>query len=229
MAIERAQVVRAALEILDEHGLDGLTMRAVARRLGVQQNTVYWHVESKQTLLEEMADAIVAGVLDAPLPDDWVDRVRLLAGRYRDALLAHRDGARVVTGTFVTPGAGDQRSHSSRIGETWTGMLLGAGFAEHEAIWGGWSVAYFVLGLVQEEQAAVEQGLDLAEADRPDTTTVYPRVPAGDGFAARFAFGLELLVDGLRTRLAATTSAPGSSDAEADAGPTPPGAGPTTS
>ncbi len=52
-----ADVVRAALVVLNDVGLDGLTMRLVAKQLGVQLNTVYWHAKNKPELLEMIADA----------------------------------------------------------------------------------------------------------------------------------------------------------------------------
>ncbi|MFS0702718.1 TetR family transcriptional regulator, partial [Cellulomonas sp. 179-A 4D5 NHS] len=74
MALTRAQVVAAALEILDEYGLGDLTMRRLAGSLGVQPGALYWHVANKQALLAEVADAIVAELPvpasgDGPTPD----------------------------------------------------------------------------------------------------------------------------------------------------------------
>ena len=74
MGLDRTAVVTAALELLDESGLDKLTMRKVAERLGVQLNTVYWHASSKPRLLELMADAMLAGCADTPLPGPWDER-----------------------------------------------------------------------------------------------------------------------------------------------------------
>ena len=45
-------IVQAALDLLDETGMDGLTVRALASRLGVQAPALYWHVPSKQALLD---------------------------------------------------------------------------------------------------------------------------------------------------------------------------------
>ncbi|WP_372505885.1 TetR family transcriptional regulator [Actinomadura madurae] len=96
MTKSQADVVRAALRVLDEHGAGEVSMRAIARRLGVRMNTVLWHVKSKARLEELMADAIVAGVSLDGLPEHWRERAAEIARRYRRALLAHRDGAAVV-------------------------------------------------------------------------------------------------------------------------------------
>ncbi|WP_460303268.1 TetR family transcriptional regulator [Actinocorallia aurea] len=75
------------MEVLEDRGLDGLSTRAVADRLGVRMNTVLWHVKTKTRLLELMADAVTGEApLDA-LPDAPRERVRELVGRFRAALL----------------------------------------------------------------------------------------------------------------------------------------------
>ncbi|MGA6151819.1 TetR/AcrR family transcriptional regulator C-terminal domain-containing protein [Stenotrophomonas sp. NPDC087984] len=193
MGLDRTAVVTAALELLDEAGLDKLTMRKVAERLGVQLNTVYWHASSKPRLLELMADTMLAGCADAPLPDRWDDRACTLAHRYRAALLSRRDGARVVAGTYVA------EEHTLRFADALTGAFLGGGHSPAEAGWRTWSLVYFTLGLTQEEQAAqgiggMEPLLRAATAERfPALATVAEHF--GD-FEHRFRHGVGLIVRG---------------------------------
>ena len=91
----RGDVLAAALELLQNHGLAELTMRRLAGELGVQPSALYWHVPSKQALLAELADRIVdraeiahSGVLE-------------LARALRQALLSCRDGAEVVSSSLA--------------------------------------------------------------------------------------------------------------------------------
>src|SRR5215208_2930307 len=63
----REEVVGAALGLLDEVGLDGLTTRRLAERLGVRVGALYWHVSSKQELLAAVADRIMEEFSAAPL------------------------------------------------------------------------------------------------------------------------------------------------------------------
>ena len=56
--LNRADIVQAALDLLDEKGIDAVTVRAVATRLGVKAPALYWHVENKQALLDEMGTEI---------------------------------------------------------------------------------------------------------------------------------------------------------------------------
>lgn len=144
--LDRDTVVRAALDLLDAEGLDAVSTRAIATRLGVRMNTVLWHVKSKARLRELMADAIVGEVDLAGLPDDWRERAAELTRRLRGALLAHRDGASVVVGTYAAePG-------TLRFAEALAGALVAGGVPR--PAWTLWTLVHLTLGLVQEEQAA---------------------------------------------------------------------------
>ncbi|QIS22917.1 TetR/AcrR family transcriptional regulator C-terminal domain-containing protein [Nocardia terpenica] len=193
MGLDRQQVVDAALDLLDEIGLDALTMRKVADRLGVRLNTVYWHVSGKPQLLEAMADRMLLGCTDEPLPEPWADRLRELAHRYRRALLARRDGARVVAGTYPAEPC------TFRLADAMTATLLDAGIEPRAAAWSVWAIAYYTLGLTQEEQAAAVPGL----ADRVGAAITPDRYPAlaatmphllPADFGQRFDFGLDLML-----------------------------------
>lgn len=88
MRNSRADVVAAALRVLDTQGLEFCSMRRVAAALDVQPSALYHHVPDKQTLLALMADEIVAGVTG--------DDAETICRSLRHALLALRDGAEVV-------------------------------------------------------------------------------------------------------------------------------------
>ena len=57
--LNRDDVLRAALELLDEVGIDALSTRKLAERLGVQSPTLYWHFKSKGALLDAMSAAVM--------------------------------------------------------------------------------------------------------------------------------------------------------------------------
>jgi TetR/AcrR family tetracycline transcriptional repressor len=103
--LSRDVIARAALDLLADTGLDGLTMRVVATALGVRAPTLYWHVQNKQDLLDAMADLMIdestAG-LEAPAAgQDWRDWMTECAGRSRRTMLRYRDGARVFAGSHT--------------------------------------------------------------------------------------------------------------------------------
>src|SRR5260370_18984633 len=96
MALDRAQVVNAAIELLDEVGLDGLTLRRLAEELGVQAPALYWHFKNKQELLDQMVVTISATEAPVRMPEHgepWDDWLAQRARDIRRALNSHRDGA----------------------------------------------------------------------------------------------------------------------------------------
>ncbi|KOV83891.1 transcriptional regulator [Nocardia sp. NRRL S-836] len=175
------------MEILDERGADAVSMRAIAQRLDVRMNTVLWHVKTKARLEELMADAIVAGVSLDDLPRDWRERAAEIARRYRRALLAHRDGAVVVAGTYAAEPA------TLDVAEALVAALLEGGLSERDAAWTNWDVVYFVLGLTQEEQARPGSGEGFSVGERPALRRVLPFLTEAS-FDERFEFGLAKLL-----------------------------------
>lgn len=192
------QVVQAAIAVLNEVGLDGLTMRGVAKALSVQHNTVQWHAQSKARLLELIADEMLAGIDAEPLPDEWAARVKELYRRCRRTWLSHRDGARVMAGVNVPA------PNTLHFAEQVMSTLLGAGFPPDLASQLHWLVFYFTLGIVQEEQAGGRDG-ELSESALTDD---YPslrraRVFLGaENFDERFELGLDMLIEAATGRLA---------------------------
>lgn len=184
----QGDVVRAALAVLDEKGAAAVSLRAIAQRLGVRMNTVLWHVGTKARLQELMADAIVAGASLEQLPQHWRARAAEIARRYRRALLAHRDGAAVVTGTYAAEPA------TLDMAEALVAALLDGGMSPREAAWTCWSIVYFVLGLTQEEQALPDRAMStLAVGPRPALQRVHTEM-IGGAFDERFEFGVTKLL-----------------------------------
>ena len=164
MGLDREQVIGAAVELLDEGGLDRLTMRRLAARLGVGAPTVYWHVGNKAALLAAVADVILAretGDLRSPMPtESWQGWLADLAGRLRRAMLAHPDGARVVAAAHLSLAMADATELAIR-------SLVDRRQTLREARLRVLSVEAFTLGHVLQEQSprldeAEMKGFDLA-------------------------------------------------------------------
>ncbi|MGV9590243.1 TetR family transcriptional regulator [Streptomyces tendae] len=104
--ITREQIVTAALELLDDQGMDALTVRALASGLDVRPSALYWHVRNKQELLDEMATEVMRRVADAlaavPPGEGWRDDLAAYGRVLRSEYLLHRDGARIFSGTRIT-------------------------------------------------------------------------------------------------------------------------------
>ena len=95
--LTRQTIIQSALRLLDQVGLEGLTVRRLAAELGVQSPALYWHLRSKQELLDGMADAIIvaAGMGPPRAGESWRNWLARRARAYRGSLLAHRDFAGV--------------------------------------------------------------------------------------------------------------------------------------
>src|SRR6266581_5617128 len=95
--LTRQRIIRAALRIMDEEGLEAVTMRRIGRELGVEAMSLYNHVRDK----EEILDAICEEVLSEfrfPADQAWAETVRAAAREYRRLLLAHPRVITLMTG-----------------------------------------------------------------------------------------------------------------------------------
>ena len=114
----RTDVVETALSILDEFGLADLSMRRLAGVLDIQPSALYWHVPNKQTLLALVADQIIdrAAPVDHAATGDWKSITLAESIAIRDALLAFRDGAEVVSSTLALGLGADGALARIRVG-----------------------------------------------------------------------------------------------------------------
>lgn len=181
MRYHRSDVVNRAIEVLDEYGLESLTMRRLAAELGVQPSALYHHVPNKQTLLAAVADEILARGRRPQRARAWDRRVVEVCAELRDAMLAYRDGAEVVS-TAYTFGLG-VTGPPNRLREA----LRDGGFPDDLVDVGTRALLHLVFGHAVDEQTA----LQAASAGAID------RAPGGP---ADFERALELLLDGLRSR-----------------------------
>ena len=87
--MSRERVLRAAIEFADANGIDSLSMRKLARELGVEAMTLYYYVANKKDLLEGMTD-LVAAEIELPAEDlDWKSAIRSRATSAHAALARH--------------------------------------------------------------------------------------------------------------------------------------------
>lgn len=206
MAIQKETIIQTALTLLNDLGLEGLTMRKLAQALKIQAPSLYHHFASKQALMDGLADALMQEVARKPMrAAAWDARLRQVASEIRRALLRYRDGARVFAGTYSVT------ENVLRVGDVMIGALLDAGAPTRLASWGAFSVLYYVLGFVMEEQAlGPENGVDMKErrtAFLQMASRAFPHAheAAADIFNRnldqRFTLGLELLVLGLEQKM----------------------------
>lgn len=89
-SLTRAQIVATAVEILDSEGsAELLTMRVLGAKLGVTSAALYWHIKTRNELLDRALDEVFAEVEIPPIGDRWEDDVRRLLLSWRRTMLAH--------------------------------------------------------------------------------------------------------------------------------------------
>ncbi|MEU2023387.1 TetR/AcrR family transcriptional regulator C-terminal domain-containing protein [Streptomyces sp. NPDC016469] len=201
--LDRRRVADTALRLLNEVGLDGLTLRAIARDLDVKAPALYWHFKDKQALLDEMATEMyrrmVAGTPLDPA-DTWRERLRKTNHALRTSLLGYRDGAKVFSGSRFTGAV-----HAEQMEESLR-LLTAAGFTLAQAVRAATTTYMFTLGSVIEQQGAEplpglrREGFDVAERAR--LLAAYPLTAAAGAeifadYERHYAEALDLVIAGI--------------------------------
>ncbi|QYZ68571.1 TetR/AcrR family transcriptional regulator C-terminal domain-containing protein [Neotabrizicola shimadae] len=195
MKIDRTHAVKEALALLDEVGLDDLSTRKLAQRLGVQQPALYWHFRDKRALLDAMNAELMARSAHRrpPLPgESWEDFLRAHAIGFRACLLGVRDGARVHAGAHAQP-------VDLPIAEAQLAILTEAGFPPEDALGALVTLARYVVGFVLEEQAEAAHPPDLETIDAAQFPLLSQAAEAYRQTASdrMFHSGLEVFLTGL--------------------------------
>lgn len=151
--IQPEAAIKAALDILEEDGLESVTLRRIATKLNVQAPALYWHFQNKQDIIDDMAHFILAdnikNVCKPSIPEKWADWLFEMAHTLRNALLSHREGARIVAG------AGLARARAlAELAELTTGVMREAGFDACSAGIATTTIISYTFGYVIEEQSA---------------------------------------------------------------------------
>jgi AcrR family transcriptional regulator len=211
MPLSRERVLRAAVDLADERGIDSLTMRTLGQKLGVEAMSLYNHVANKEDILDGMVDAVMSEVNDAAseieMPaHEWKTAMRRRVLSAREVFLRHP----------WAPGVLESRTNEStpmmRYYDSMIGLFLEAGFSPDLTHHAMHALGSRALGFTQELYD------DSQEVDLEQTKTFarrmageYPNIAAmledvthdadttlgwcDDQF--EFEFALDLLLDGL--------------------------------
>lgn len=202
--LDRETVIQAALELLNEVGVDNLTTRKLAERLKVQQPALYWHFRNKRALLDALSEAMLEKNHTRTVPqtgEDWRIFLKENALSFRSALLSYRDGARIHAGTRPTSAQYERVEKQIRF-------LCESGFEQPDAVRALVIVSHYTTGSVSEQQAALEDS-----SERKQASKEAPAQPsqflshAFDTFDAEgadfaFEYGLDALISGLEMKKA---------------------------
>jgi AcrR family transcriptional regulator len=205
--LNRERVLLAAIELADRGGFESLTMRKLAKELGVEAMSLYNHVGSKTDLLDGMVDLVFAEIEPPPSGGDWKAAMRARAVSTREALGRHRWAIGLMEGR-THHGPANLRLHDAVLG-----CLRAAGFSLEMTVH-AYSVqdAYIYGFALQERDMSSESADDFAAeaqrqmreyqavlADYPNLVEVVGGYVAESGYdyASEFLFGLDLILDGL--------------------------------
>lgn len=208
MALDRKIVIATALKLLGEVGLEALTLRRLAEKLGVQAPAIYWHFKNKQDLLDEMATTVMRIESERMKARAHLKGVAWLRwyGRFlRRMLLRYRDGARMLSGTRLT----DPSLYESM--EKSLGKMRDAGFSTYDATVILSTVYSYAVGFVIEEQAVFpeegkkDEAYQIENRSRRMNVDKTPlAMEAGSylftKFDRRFNSGLELILAGIEAQ-----------------------------
>jgi AcrR family transcriptional regulator len=207
-ALNRERVLRAAIRLADKDGIDALSMRRLARELGVEAMSLYNHIANKDELLTGMAD-LVAKEVELPSSEeaDWKIAIRRSSISTRDVLLRHR----WASGLWMSQkGGGPARLRH----EDWILRTLREAGLRRELVYHALHILdAYVLGFTRmqlnmsalgDDLSALAEGFlrQLREDEYPDFADhVRQHLDPPEGEEGGFELGLDLILDGLeRTR-----------------------------
>lgn len=180
----KTDVVDAAMSVLAENGIAGLSMRRIADVLDVQVSALYWHFPNKQALLAAVSGRIAAGADAVGLAES--------ATAVRERLLAHRDGAEVVSSSLAL-GLLELPARTQMVE-----AALAAGLSDAAAEVAADTLVHYVIGFTFHEQQRLHAAVVGAADPSVDLSPARIAVTGGD-----FEAGLAMVVSGIRSSAAA--------------------------
>jgi AcrR family transcriptional regulator len=200
--LSRERIVAAAVELLDAQGVDGLTMRRLADRLGSGVMSLYWHVDNKEDVLDLALDSVLEyrGPPQIVESQDWRGEVVHVLDDWRASMLRHPWSASLLPRRALGPNI------LSRL-ELLSKTLSGAGVADADlnvAIWSLWNhvmgatITRASFDLSEDDRAAAQQRLTRLSERYP--TIERSRLLLDNDWDGAFKKGLDFLLDGLAPR-----------------------------
>ena len=201
--LSRESVLRAAVEVADEGGIEALTMQRVGEAVGAEAMSLYRHVRNKEDLIDGAVDLVFAEIELPPTDTDWRSAMRRRAVSVREVLRRHPWAVGLMESRAM-PGPANMRHHDAVLG-----VLLGAGFTSATATHAYNLVDSFVYGFALQERGMPfgnpEEMAAMGESMFRDLAGTYPHLEAVAvdliasqfSYADEFDYGLDLILDGI--------------------------------
>jgi AcrR family transcriptional regulator len=210
--LTRERVVRAAVALADEGGIEALSMRKLAKDLGVEAMSLYNHVNNKDDLVDAMVDLVVREI-ELPADPDWEKAIRQCAISAYDTFLRHPWACSLV---MAPRDLRLEENPRLRYIEWLLGRLDKAGFSPELTYRGYHALDSHILGFTMWQLGHSPGGEDIPEDFIAKLVpqlraSGYPRLAehAEQHVSApwketlrEFEFGLDLILDGLKGALA---------------------------
>jgi AcrR family transcriptional regulator len=204
------RIIEAAAAVADDGGLAAVSMRNVAKELKVEAMSLYHHVADKESLLDGLADWIVEQIELPDVTDPWRAAMSARAHSAHDVLSTHPWAISLIE-SRPAPGLPLLRHHDRIVG-----CLLESGFSAALATHAFSAIDAYVYGFTLSEAHLPFTPGDGAEeafaSDVAPSADEFPYLARSLGelmetgtysYGAEFGYGLELILDGFATRLAA--------------------------
>lgn len=207
--LNRERVLRAALALADENGIESLTMRRLGEAVGVEAMSLYNHVANKVDLLDGLIDLVFSQIELPSAEGSWRSAMRRRAISTRTVLSAHRWAVGLME-SRTSPGPATLRHHDAVLG-----CLLGAGFSLELAAHAYSVLDSYIYGFALQERGlpfdTPEEGAELAQVMVEQfPADEYPHLAKftfghvlqpGYDFGSEYEYGLDLVLDGLERAL----------------------------
>ncbi|WP_314503846.1 TetR/AcrR family transcriptional regulator [uncultured Microbacterium sp.] len=212
--LSRERVIAGAGAVADRAGVDAVSMRSVAKVLGVEAMSLYHHVPNKEALLDDLVDWVFEMIELPEVGDTWREGLTRRARSARSILTAHPWALGMMVRT--NPGPALLQHHDRLLG-----VLMAEGFSAALATHAFSAIDAYVYGFaLTETTLPFEPGEGAEEAFASQVAAsaeLYPHIArsraelfgdAGYAFGDEFDYGLELLLEGLERRVAEESPAP---------------------
>lgn len=205
LPLTRDRIVEAAVAYADEHGVESLSMRKLGAELGVEAMALYNHVDNKDDIYDGMIDFVFSSIELPSGTQSWQDSLRLIG----DSGMARFSEHGWVVTLLMT--RGNFGPGALRFMDYVLGILAEAGFSRQDAHHAWQMLASHTMGYAFQQatgpSSKLDRDTDELEAQLAGLEDLFPNVAAlapqlaRCEFGSEYAFGLEIIIDGLSARL----------------------------